>query len=499
VDDVHRGALNARCETCHDAGDWERAVRFNHDSTKYALTGEHRQVSCDDCHASARLPLVRDVTGERIPVYKPVPHQECSSCHRDPHQGRLASSCGECHTTRGFGIVDRRDFNHALTRYPLKGRHARQSCAGCHGENMARSSPQFATCAGCHADPHEGEATLRGAPADCGACHGVEGFSPSTYTARQHGSAPYALEGNHLNVSCGGCHRPSTTTKGSRTARQLRMPFAKCEDCHTDAHAGQLAGRTETRCASCHAVGGWAPSLYSPKQHGALTLALDGRHSEIACGACHGLTRAGLPSHANASALGDAKVAFRLDPACGSCHVDVHDRRTSRTSAWSGATCKDCHASRQWNPSLVDARVHGTFSYPLEGAHRAVACSGCHTELRGGQRTASTLLASPRNVARLPFTPRQSTTCASCHETPHGSQFAARKDRGACESCHSVQAFAPADRFDHERDASFALKGAHAKVACARCHTAAPDTTAPVRYRPVSARCESCHSGGTRS
>jgi len=60
--------------------------------------------------------------------------------------------------------------------------------------------------------------------------------------------------------------------------------------------------------------------------------------------------------------------------------------------------------------------------------------------------------------------------CAGCHENAHGTQFTARQDRGACESCHDTDAFRPARRFDHNRDAAFSLRGAHTGVPCERCH-----------------------------
>lgn len=82
--------------------------------------------------------------------------------------------------------------------------------------------------------------------------------------------------------------------------------------------------------------------------------------------------------------------------------------------------------------------------------------------------------------------------------SPHGNQFAQRKDGGACEGCHDVSSFAAAPRFDHDRDASFKLKGAHAGVACERCHKteAAGAGKARVIYRPLSGKCESCHTSG---
>jgi hypothetical protein len=59
-------------------------------------------------------------------------------------------------------------------------------------------------------------------------------------------------------------------------------------------------------------------------------------------------------------------------------------------------------------------------------------------------------------------------------------------------------AFAPASHFDHDRDAAFKLSGAHARVGCAACHrrerTGAPNGATRVVYRPLSAKCESCHT-----
>jgi hypothetical protein len=85
--------------------------------------------------------------------------------------------------------------------------------------------------------------------------------------------------------------------------------------------------------------------------------------------------------------------------------------------------------------------------------------------------------------------------CAECHDSPHGDQFARRKDQGACESCHGLDAFVPATAFDHERDATFVLEGAHARVACAACHARerGEGNTTRIVYYPVSHRCESCH------
>jgi len=496
-DDEHRGALDARCDACHDSRDWKRAPRFSHDSTDYALTGKHSEVECNACHLSKRLTLRKDAQRQPIPVYSPVPFRGCADCHDDPHRGRLSSRCGDCHTTKGFEAIEGRAFNHNLTRYPLKGRHGRVSCAGCHGPDLARPKPAFDTCEGCHSDPHNGKAVLAGKPADCGACHRVDGFSPSSFTIAQHASSPYPLEGRHAQVACMKCHTPSPMPGGAKATpvARLRMPFGRCADCHVDSHGGQLAARTDKgACERCHAVAGWTPSTYSVARHAKLRLRLEGRHAEIPCRACHGGDRPGLPAPAPATSLGHAAFAISLTgAACADCHVDPHAGRYDTTGPLpTDGGCGACHSSTTFRPSLIDAVRHDRFAFQLKGAHRAVACVSCHEELKA-KPGSSTLLRSARGVTRFPAATASTRTCATCHGDPHGEQFASRKNR-SCESCHGVDAFAPAPLFDHERDASFSLRGAHAKVACARCHVRKDVGGAGMTvYRPVSGRCESCH------
>jgi hypothetical protein len=107
----------------------------------------------------------------------------------------------------------------------------------------------------------------------------------------------------------------------------------------------------------------------------------------------------------------------------------------------------------------------------------------------------SSLIAGGASFAELRFETK--TACADCHENPHGNQFSSRKDGGRCEACHTTDAFQPAARFDHNRDAAFSLKGAHEKVPCNRCHSNDVSGGHPERllFRPLSGKCESCHGG----
>ncbi|MFN8579523.1 MAG: cytochrome c3 family protein [Gemmatimonadaceae bacterium] len=503
VDDAHNGKLSARCETCHDTKSWEKAPKFSHDSSDYPLTGKHADVECDKCHLMPKLAPRTNDKGEKIPVFKPVPFRECSNCHVDPHKGRMTGKCVDCHVTRGWEVVDKRDFNHGATRYPLRGKHAAVDCAACHGPNLSKKDPPFVTCAGCHADVHNGEAKIAGAAADCASCHRVEGFTPSTFTVAQHRNSAYALEGKHATVKCTACHTAQTVTIAGASKRSARMrpPYSVCTSCHADVHGGQLAGRADKgACEGCHTVAGFKPSTYGIAQHAALRLALDGRHAQVECAACHAVGRKGLPPIAPTLTLGTAKVALRIpELSCEACHVDVHAGRFSKGAAALAGGCAACHGTTTFSPSTIDVANHNRFALKLEGGHRAVPCVQCHQELTGSHAS-NTLLLTAANVRRLPFGATR-TTCVACHETPHGDQFAGRKDKGACDACHGVDGFAPAARFDHDRDASFKLQGAHAKVACAECHKAVVSARGAsiVQYRGVPSKCESCHGGKTPS
>ena len=496
--DPHRSALGNDCNSCHGLAGWKPATRFDHDSTSYPLTGAHTKVTCDACHLAARLSPKTDAAGELVPVFKPVPASDCASCHADPHRGRLTGRCATCHVTADFHTVRRAEFRHDLTRYPLAGKHRQVACASCHvGYPATIARPPFATCAACHTDPHGGRATLSGKATDCAACHVVEGFTPSTFTVAAHQRTAFPLGGRHATARCASCHK-TLTAGGKRIVADLRPAATRCADCHVDPHGSQLVGRADRgACEGCHTVAiGWRPSVFTREAHATLRLPLDGRHADIACSACHGPERPGLPALPRA-ALGTAGVAIRpLEVTCASCHRNPH-----RDALPNVQDCASCHGTRAFRPSTIGVAAHARLRFPLEGAHRAVPCTECHRELSRPARFRSAetlLLARPRDTSRVDL--RAPTSCAGCHVTPHGKQFDARRDRGACESCHAVAAFRPASRFDHDRDTPFKLTPAHARVPCATCHVRENprDPKSPVIYRGTVAQCSRCHGGTPR-
>ena len=514
---LHARADYAKCEGCHPdhAGrdfamvQWEEgsAERFRHERTGYALTGAHASLRCAQCHTAANqksavAPKIKKKN--RSESYLGL-ERACASCHRDPHAGRFGAACETCHKTVAWSAMEASTFDHERTRYPLRGRHAELSCAACHDPTHAWGpKPRFDRCDACHKDAHAGTATLAGRSVDCASCHGLASFAPSTYTVAMHDKTAYPLAGKHRQVACATCHRPKDATLQAATGPagfRFRLKRAACADCHGQPHGSQLAGpQASPACAPCHDLEGFRPSRFSVSSHAKTAFPLLGAHAAAECRACHDVRRTGLAPLAQATVDRAGSAAFALaipERACADCHGDPHAGRFRASTG-----CSDCHAQTTFRPSSIGVREHARFSFALEGAHRAVPCADCHKDVRSGALPAgreTSLIRAERRAKPLTFAvPGQA--CVSCHEDPHAGQFAAPAARArACERCHGLEAFRPAARFDHGRDTAFPLDGAHKGVACARCHATVPATAGGsggkrvVRYRGVSAACESCH------
>ena len=177
-DDPHAGQFDARtkdkgCAACHQTTGF-RDERFDHDDSRFALTGKHKAVACSRCHVEEpakkkQPPLVR---------YRPLPLQ-CGTCHSDEHVGQFSSStgkgrgavdvvdCTRCHQTSGFQPSTFQHDDPAQTTFILEGKHKDVPCAKCHaavsikgvdddGKTTVRYKPVPTDCATCHDDEHEG-------------------------------------------------------------------------------------------------------------------------------------------------------------------------------------------------------------------------------------------------------------------------------------------------------------------------------------------------------
>jgi hypothetical protein len=505
---LHGKLDDPRCASCHPdhAGrefrliDWgpRGPEGFEHSRAGWSLEGRHTAIRCRDCHATKFVspmlaPLIKrkDATESWLGLSK-----ECRSCHADPHMSRLGEVCADCHVADSWHRIDRK-FDHSKTRYPLLGRHAAVDCARCHDPVRAwGGKPAFGSCTDCHKDPHRGDATLVGERVDCVACHTIEGFRPSTYTIDMHDRSPYPLRGAHRRVGCDRCH-----TSTSSLVR-MRPRHGGCGDCHADAHGGQLAqSATGQDCGKCHSIDAWRPAGFGIDEHRATRFPLEGRHAKAACTACHAADRIDLSPPRVLGEPGSARVALALsDSTCVDCHQNPHEGRFPRAGVLPAIDgCAGCHGFDSFRPAVVDPEDHDRLGYHLEGAHLAVACQKCHEELGRGT-SGSSLSKAPVRIPALPFGHGR-RSCSECHVDPHEGQFPAGPGGILCDRCHDTEAFRPASRFDHERDAAFHLSGAHRAVRCSQCHPAIEGAagTKKIRYRPTPTQCEACHGNSQAS
>ncbi|MEQ1691852.1 MAG: hypothetical protein ABMA00_11230 [Gemmatimonas sp.] len=494
----------ATCESCHSTATWLGAP-FDHATTRFALTGNHRAVTCVGCHADN--------------VYRGK-SMACASCHQvkadattNPNHAaaRFASTCESCHTTTAWAGAR---FDHTQTRFPLVGQHVPQTCLACHADRVYAGKPTV--CVSCHQRNYDGTTQPNhrqlGFPTACETCH-----TPAQWEHGQfdHASTTrFALTGAHLALSCRSCHadgvfrgkpmtcvgchqgtynattaphhaqaRFATTCESCHsTQRWTGTPFnhsttrfpllgkhvsATCLACHSDrVYAGKpsvcqschqrdfdastrpnhRATGIPTTCESCHNANGWQTTAFN---HDVTQFPLVGAHRAVNCAQCH------------------ADGVYKGKPtACVSCHQSKFDATTTPNHRTSGipTTCATCHSSTTWSPATYD---HALTRFPLAGAHRAATCAACHSDgvYRG-----------------------KPTTCVSCHQSDFNATTTPNHRTSgystSCESCHTVTAWKPAG-FDHALT-RFPLLGAHRAATCQACH-------ADGVYKGKPTTCVSCH------
>jgi hypothetical protein len=247
----------------------------------------------------------------------------------------------------------------------------------------------------------------------------------------------------HLEKDCNSCHEPFThksqtalclachkTVAADRQAargfhgRDYQASKAECKACHTE-HKGRAFDITQLNRETFN--------------HALTNFPLLGAHRRAGCDSCHAKER-----------------KFReAEKRCVGCHGagDPHKGRL-------GQACEACHGEEAWRQ--VKPFDHGKTRFPLAGAHRDVACAQCHA----GERY--------KDLPRA---------CVSCHslQDKHAGRYGDR-----CQTCHAPTRWA-AISFDHDKATKFALRGAHARITCERCHTGD-------LYRDkLATTCVSCH------
>ena len=467
--DEHRGQLSPDCERCHNSSRWQDAAQFNHERARFALAGAHMKVDCRKCH-----PKVED--SKPYVKFRDIAFADCTSCHSDPHQGSFRQPCQACHNPASWKPLQlTASFNHATTDYPLMGKHEALTCHACHKTSNFKTRIAHGRCADCHRnDPHRGQFTRREDSGECASCHKVEGFKPSTFTAALHVNARFQLTDKHAAVTCAKCHIP----RGSET--KFNFESRACSVCHADVHKGQFLGAPhQNQCERCHTAKGFSPSTFTLARHMKTRFPLTGAHAAFLCAECHKSRSDVFPA---------PPVAFRFARrSCADCHADPHKGELAARMAilrpdGTSQGCEACHTTKEWQ--AIAGFDHATTLFPLEGAHRAVACDSCHKN--------RTLQPGLKNIS-FKSAPK---ACSGCHEDIHGGQFSKGEGPADCSRCHRMIKWKPSV-FDHDKGSTFQLAGAHRNVPCALCHTATKEIAARsvVMYRPTARDCRACHAG----
>ncbi|TFG53534.1 MAG: hypothetical protein E4H37_02920 [Gemmatimonadales bacterium] len=254
----------------------------------------------------------------------------------------------------------------------------------------------FARCESCHDDVHKGVMASA-----CDACHNTGGWQRINGTSFEgrfdHANTAFPLLGAHSGLECGTCHgtpaRRTTTIRitfnpGADRFSYPRPEAQNCQSCHRDYHEGVFkTSPGGTTCDNCHGQEDWLPTSYGIDRHNReAAFKLTGAHQAVPCDACHD----------HETDYGQAHQ-FRIDRQdCRSCH----EREDPHAGQFDKVTCDTCHDTESFTVTEFN---HEATRYPLDGAHRRVACASCHQEER-----------SPVGAAFRRYTPL-GTACTDCH------------------------------------------------------------------------------------
>jgi hypothetical protein len=126
-DDRHGGQFGEDCSACHTTNRWSE-VTFDHQLSRFPLTGAHRNTPCLQCHQGGQ--------------YVGTP-RACFKCHGEPsfHAGLFGLDCALCHSTNAWRPAS---FNGPHS-FPMNHGGAGGTCSTCHPKGYTAYS-----CYNCH-------------------------------------------------------------------------------------------------------------------------------------------------------------------------------------------------------------------------------------------------------------------------------------------------------------------------------------------------------------
>ena len=439
----HGRNFNIDCSNCHSPNTWKeipKVIKFNHDETSFKLTGQHKNVSCINCHQSLVFSKAKN---------------DCGSCHKSVHQNSVSPECSSCHTTQTWLVTNVREI-HERSRFPLVGAHATADCAQCHAKfSTLNFEVQGIECIDCHRPDFMAaknpDHIRAGFSTDCQQCHSINSMN---WGADKFNHDFFPLVGGHKISDCFSCHNQGTFTGLS----------TDCYSCHkkdydATTNPNHAQANFSTDCKSCHTITVWTSATFD---HNTTSFPLAGAHTSVSCSACHTTGYTNTPTD------------------CYSCHKKDYDNTTDPNHVAQGfpTDCKQCHSTSSWQDANFD---HSTTGFPLTGAHTSVSCSACHTS----------------GYTNTP------TDCYACHKTnydnttdPNHSSVSFPTD---CKQCHTTAAWTPST-WDHDSQYFPIYSGRHNGKwnSCSDCHTNpsnyASHTCNAVCHKDAHHQNEDCYS-----
>jgi len=257
----------------------------------------------------------------------------------------------------------------------------------------------------------------------------VVGLDKGTFN---HNITDFKLKGQHKQTKCSECHKKD---------KKFREAVSKCYSCHKkdDVHKKKLG----KKCHQCHSEVSWNKMKFD---HDKTDFPLKYEHEKASCDGCH-------PDNKHKDTPKN----------CYACHAinDVHKRRY-------GKKCKTCHSEKGWDKAFFNHNKKTKFK--IKGKHKKVECDSCHTV-----RLGKIYKNKPKKY------------CYSCHKADDVHRG---RNGKKCQKCHAENSWKK-NKFNHNKDTDFKIKGKHKKIKCSACH---PSGKVKRNNKKVKTRtCYSCH------
>jgi hypothetical protein len=242
------------CEECHTINGW-RPATFDHDQTRFPLTGTHLQLDCARCHEGGR--------------YQGTP-TDCFACHQADYRGTtdpnhqsagFPTQCDACHSTTAWRPAN---FDHNRPRFPLTGAHTRVDCSRCHEGGRYQGTPT--NCYACHRTDYSGTTDPNhqssGFPTQCEACHTTRAWRPASfnhdgryfpiYSGSHRGkwtdcSDCHVSPGNYRAFECIRCHEHSNRAEVDEDHDEVSGYVYRSADCYRCHRSGREDARGGVR------------------------------------------------------------------------------------------------------------------------------------------------------------------------------------------------------------------------------------------------------------